>query len=194
MPENNFQSRKPGTQQRELLPILTVFPFNSRRPQRDRETVAKTKVAQSLKSTKKTAAGIRAAAQIPSVPSAAGSERRHDPPDLSGVVHHAAAESGTRLSAGGSESGPRPAHGRMSSARNRPRSPASRPAPAPSRRRSYKSASRPPSAVFPHPHTPQSAGKAQKTKPLSLYRQRKQLEFADFLLHLHHFNHLATWM
>ena len=148
MPENNFQSRKPGTQQRELLPILTVFPFNSRRPQRDRETVAKTKVAQSLKYTKKTAAGIRAAAQIPSVPSAAGSERRHDPPDLSGVVHHAAAESGTRLSAGGSESGPRPAHGQMPSARNRPRSPASRPAPAPSRRRSYKSASRPPFGSF----------------------------------------------
>ena len=53
MPENNFQSRKPGTQQRELLPILTVFPFNSRRPQRDRETAAKTKVAQSLKLTRK---------------------------------------------------------------------------------------------------------------------------------------------
>ena len=190
MPENNFQSRKPGTQQRELLPILTVFPATAKGPGNRSEDKGST-IPQI---NKKTAAGIRAAVQIPSVPSAAGSERRHDPPDLSGVVHHAAAESGTRLSAGGSESGPRPAHGRMPSARNRPRSPASRPAPAPSRRRSYKSASRPPSAVFPHPRTPQSAGKAQKTKPLSLYRQRKQLEFADFLLHLHHFNHLATWM
>lgn len=190
MPENNFQSRKPGTQQRELLPILTVFPFNSRRPQRDRETVAKTKVAQSLK----TAAGIRAAAQIPSVPSAAGSERRHDPPDLSGVVHHAAAESGTRLSAGGSESGPRPAHGRMPSVRNRPRSPASRPASAPSRRRSYKSASRPLSAVFPHPRTRSQQAKRKKQNPFPYIGSENNWNLPTFYYIYTTLTHLATWM
>lgn len=183
-----FQSRKPGTQQRELLPILTVFPFNSRRPR------SESKGSTIPQINKKNAAGIRVAAQIPSVPSAAGSERRHDPPDLSGVVHHAAAESGTRLSAGGSESGPRPAHGRMPSVRNRPRSPASRPASAPSRRRSYKSASRPLSAVFPHPRTRSQQAKRKKQNPFPYIGSENNWNLPTFYYIYTTLTHLATWM